>query len=250
MTSVIFIHGMFVTPLCWSGWIDRFNARGILCEAPPWPRHDAPPAELRARHPDAALGKLTLDALFAHFEAIVKQQPSPPVLVGHSMGGLIVQTLINRGLGARGVAIDSAPPKGVTVLRWSMLRSNFPIFFGSAPVLLTEKQWRYAFDNTSTPDEAHAHYEKQLVPESKLVGRGALGAKIEWDRAHAPLLLVAGGADHIIPAAVNRANRDKYAHAESRVDFKEFEGRTHYTILDGKGWEEVCDFVGDWVQAA
>ena len=199
---------------------------------------------------NAALGKLTLDALFSHFDAIVKQQPSPPVLVGHSMGGLIVQTLINRGLGARGVCIDSAPAKGVTVLRWSMLRSNFPILFGSAPVLLTESQWRYAFDNTSTPEEAHAHYENQLVPESKLVGRGALGAAIDWDKPHAPLLFVAGGADHIIPPAVNVANHKKYAHAGSRTDFKLFDGRTHYTILDGKGWDEVCDFVGDWVQAA
>ena len=177
MTSVIFIHGMFVTPLCWSGWINRFNARGILCEAPAWPHHDGVPADLRKQHPNAALGRLTLDELFAHFEAIVKKQPSPPVLVGHSMGGLIVQTLINRGLGARGVAIDSAPAKGVTVLRWSMLRSNLPILFGSAPVLLSESQWRYAFDNTSSPEEAHAHYDKQLVPESKLVGRGALGAE-------------------------------------------------------------------------
>jgi len=250
MTSVIFIHGMFVTPLCWSGWIDRFNTRGILCEAPAWPHHEGVPAELRAQHPNAALGRLTLDELFAHFEAIVKKQPSPPVLIGHSMGGLIVQTLINRGLGARGVAIDSAPAKGVTVLRWSMLRSNLPILFGSGPVLLSESQWRYAFDNTSTPDEVHAHDEKQLVPESKLVGRGALGAKIDWERAHAPLLFVGGGADHIIPHAVNEANVKKYAHAGSRVDYKLFDGRTHYTILDGKGWEEVCDFVGDWITAA
>jgi hypothetical protein len=148
------------------------------------------------------------------------------------MGGLIVQLLVNRGLGARGVAIDSAPPKGVTVLRWSMLRSNFPILFGSAPVLLTEKQWRYAFDNTSTPEEAHAHYEKQLVPESKLVGRGALGAKIDWERAHAPLLLIAGGA-YIIPP-VNRQFR-KYSTASKR-DQNLFDGRTLHTILDRQGW--------------
>jgi len=250
MTSVLFIHGMFVTPRCWRGWIDRFNGRGILCEAPAWPHHDGEPAALRAQHPSAALGRLTLDELVAHFEAIVKKQPSPPVLVGHSMGGLIVQLLLNRGLGARGVAIDSAPPKGVLVLRWSMLRANFPLFFGTAPLLLSEARWRYAFDNTSTPEEVHAHYEAQLVPESKRVGRGALGAKLDWKAPHAPLLLVGGGADHIIPHAVNEANVEKYAHAGSRVDYKLFDGRTHYTILDGKGWEEVCDFVGDWIQAA
>lgn len=249
MTSVIFIHGMFVTPLCWRGWIDRFNARGILCEAPPWPHHDASPAELRARHPSGALGRLTLPDLVAHFEAIVKQQPSPPVLVGHSLGGLIVQLLVNRGLGAKGVAINSGPPKGVLVLRWSMLRANWPLFFGSEPFLMSEAQWRYAFDNTSTKEEAHAHYEAQHVPESKRVGRGALAATIDWHKAHAPLLFTGGSADHIIPPAVNEANVKKYQHAGSRVDYKLFDGRSHYTILDGKGWEEVCDFVGDWIVA-
>ncbi len=249
MTSVIFIHGMFVTPRCWSGWIDRFNARGILCEAPPWPQHDGTPAELRARHPDAALAKLTLPDVIAHFEAIVKQQPSPPVLVGHSMGGLVVQTLVNRGLATKGVAIDSAPPKGVFVLSWSMLRANFPLFFGSQPLLMSEAQWRYAFDNTSSPEAAHASYEAQLVPESKRVGRGALGAAIEWKQPHAPLLFVGGGADHIIPHKVNEANVGKYAHDGSRVDYKRFDGRTHYSVLAGEGWEEVCDFVGDWIQA-
>jgi alpha-beta hydrolase superfamily lysophospholipase len=250
MQSVIFIHGMYVTPLCWRGWIDRFNARGILCEAPAWPLHDAAPAELRARHPDEKLARLTLPEVIAHFETIVKQQPSPPVLVGHSMGGLVVQTLLNRGLGAKGVAIDSAPPKGVFVLRWSMLRANFPLFFGGKPHAITPSQWRYAFDNTSTPDEAKAHYDAQAVPESKRVGRGALAAAIDWEAAHPPLLVVGGGADHIIPHAVNEANVRKYKHAGSRVDYKLFDGRTHYTILDGKGWEEVCDFVGDWIQAA
>ena len=130
-----------------------------------------------------------------------------------------------------------------------MLRANFPLFFGGAPFLMSEAQWRYAFDNTSTPEEVHAHYEAQLVPESKRVGRGSLAAAVDWNKPHAPLLLVAGGADHIIPAAVNRANAKKYKHAGSRVDLKEFPGRTHYTVLDGKGWEEVCDAVGDWIQA-
>ena len=248
MTSVIFIHGMFVTPRCWNRWIDRFNARGILCEAPAWPAHDGSAAQLRAGHPDAALAKLTLEELVARFETIVKQQPSPPVLVGHSMGGLIVQLLVNRGCGARGVAIDSVPPQGVSVLRWSMLRASYPALLGTTPWLMSEGQWCYAFDHTSTPEEAHAHYEQQLVPESKRVARGALGAKIDWDKPHAPLLLVAGGADHIIPAAVNHANFGRYRHAGSKRDFKQFDGRTHYSILDGKGWEEVCDFVGDWIQ--
>lgn len=252
MSDVVFVHGMFVTPRCWSGWMDRFTARGHACIAPAWPHHDGTPDQLRARHPDAALGKLTLAELVAHWEGLVRARPTPPILVGHSLGGLIVQLLVQRGLGALGVAIDSAPPRGVLVLRWSMLRCNWPLLFGSGPLLMSEAQWRYAFTNNLPPDEVHATYERQLVPESRLVGRGALGpaAAIDWAKPHAPLLLLGGGADHIIPPAVNRANVKKYKHEGSRVDYHEFAGRSHYTILDGPGWTEVADYVLDWIAAA
>jgi pimeloyl-ACP methyl ester carboxylesterase len=250
MTRVVFIHGMFVTPRCWSGWMERFGARGLSCVAPPWPGREATPAELRARHPDPAVGALTFDALVQHWEAIVRAEPEPPVLVGHSLGGLLVQLLVSRGLGARGVAINSAPPKGVMVFKWSQLRSNFPLFFGSKPFLMNEKQWHYAFTNTFTPEETHDSYERQCVPESKRVGRGTLGkaAALDWKKPHAPLLFLSGGADHIIPPAVNLSNIAKYKDGGSRRDHKLFDGRTHYTILDGAGWTDVADYVADWIQ--
>jgi pimeloyl-ACP methyl ester carboxylesterase len=255
MSTVIFIHGMFVTYRCWDGWAERFTARGHTCEAPHWPGRDATPAELRARHPDAAVGRLSLGDLLAHYEAVVRAQKEPPVLVGHSMGGLVVQLLLNKGLGARGVAIDSAPPKGVLSLRWSFLRANWPALnpFVSkyTPLLLSEAQFRYAFAHTLSPEQLHAVYEKHVVPESRVVGRAALtdAARIEWDKPHAPLLFVTGGADHIIPASLNRSNAGKYKHAGSRVEVKNFDGRTHYTILDGEGWTEVADAVADWIAA-
>ena len=250
MSSIVFIHGMFVTPHCWSGWMERLTARGWSCTAPPWPGRDSAPVELRARHPDPAVGKLTLNDIVAHYEALVRARSEKPVLIGHSMGGLVAQLLINRGLGARAVAIDSAPPKGVTVLRWSMLRSKWPLLFGKEPFLMSEEQFRYAFAHTLSPTELRDVYERHVVPESRLVGRGALGARIDWKKPHAPLLFIAGGADRIIPAAVNRANAKKYKDAGSRVDLKEFEGRTHYTILDGAGWTDVADYVADWISAA
>ena len=256
MSTVIFIHGMFVTYRSWDGWADRFKQRGHACEVPHWPGRDATPAELRARHPDPAVGRLSLGDLLAYYEAIVRAQKEPPILVGHSMGGLIVQLLINRGLGARGVAIDSAPPKGVLSLRWSFLRSNWailnPFVSKNAPLLLSENQFRYAFAHTLPPERVHAIYQQAVVPESRVVGRAALSdvARIDWQKPHAPLLFVTGGKDHIIPASLNRTNAGKYKDAASRVDVKDFDGRTHYTILDGEGWTEVADAVADWIGAA
>ncbi len=249
MIDVLFIHGMFVTPLCWRGWSERFSARGWSCAAPAWPYHDGEASVLRARHPDPALGNLTLGDVVAQFESIVRGYAEPPVLVGHSLGGLVVQRLLNLGLGARGVAIDSAPPKGVFVVSGSMLKSNWPLFFGTRPFLMSEEQFRYAFAHTLPDDQLRVAYERHVVPESRVLGRGALGrdGALDWKKPHAPLLLVAGGADKIIPPAVNRSNRGKYAHDGSRVDFHEFAGRTHYTILDGPGWTEVADFVADWI---
>lgn len=246
--SIIFVHGMFMGPRCWDAWVARFTAAGYRCVAPAWPvGHAEDPAELRRRHPDPAVGALTLDAVVGHFENLVRAEAEPPLLVGHSMGGLIVQLLLARGVGRAGVVIDSAPPQGVFTLSWSFLRSNWPVvspFVSEAePVLLSVDQFRYAFAQILPREEVARIWEDQVVPESRRVGRAALtpAAKIDFARPHAPLLLIAGEIDHIIPAALNRANFKKYRDPGSVTELKEFPGRTHF-ILGQSGWEEVADY--------
>lgn len=171
MKTIVFVHGMFITRHCWDNWIARLEPRGFHCLAPPWPLRDAEPAELRARHPDAALGKLTMDEVVESYAAIVQTQPEPPLLVGHSLGGLMVQLLLQRGLGRKGVAIDSAPPRGILPLEWSVVKANWPTISPfvskSQPVLLTVEQFRYAFAHTLPVDEVAKIWERQVVPESR-----------------------------------------------------------------------------------
>ena len=62
----------------------------------------------------------------------------------------------------------------------------------------------------------------------------------------APLLFVAGGADHVVPASVNRKNAKRYK--SGVVDLKEFPGRTHY-IVGQDGWEEVADYALAWAES-
>ena len=251
-TSVVFIHGMFVTPSCWKNWESHFRARGYRTLAPAWPEHEPPAAAQRARHPNPKLAELTLERLVEHHRAVVRELPDKPILVGHSMGGLIVQLLLQEDLGAVGVAIDSAPPKGVVTLAWSFLKSNWPAInpFASAnePIYLDEDAFHYAFTNTLSREQSRAAWDSEVVPESRRVGKGPTtgAAKIDFSRARAPLLMIAGEKDHIIPAGLVGKNFARYGQA-APTELKTFGGRDHF-LIGSEGWLEIADFVLDWLK--
>lgn len=249
--TIVFLHGMFVTPTCWRLWEEHFQARGYRTLAPAWPEHDPPASAQRARHPNPALARLTLEDLVAHHRRIIEALDDKPILVGHSMGGLLVQLLLQEGLGALGVAIDSAPPKGVITLAWSFLKSNWPAInpFASkeVPIAIDEAAFHYAFTNTLSVEASREAFEAEVVPESRRVGKGptTAAAAIDFSRPRPPLLLVAGERDHIIPAELNRKNAERYRGPET--DFKVFPGRDHW-IIASDGWREVAELVAGWIE--
>jgi pimeloyl-ACP methyl ester carboxylesterase len=250
--TVVFVHGMFMTSACWQGWQERFTAAGHTCLAPAWPGRDRPVAELRQRHPDPELGRLDLPTIVAHYEAVIRGLPEQPILVGHSQGGLIVQLLLQRGLGRAGVAIDSAPPRGVFVLSLPFLTSNWPLINplipGTRPYFMPFEHFQSTFVHTLSLAEQRAVYDSQVVPDSRLVGRAAFtsAAAVDFGRPRPPLLLIAGTEDRIIPAALNRANLRRYLSSAGVTDYQEFPGRTHY-IIGQPGWQDVADYALDWI---
>ena len=252
MKKIVFVHGMFVTNRCWDGWVEYFGKRGFTCAAPPWPLKDVSANELRAKHPDFdGEGKIRLGDIVSFYEKYISHQSEITILIGHSMGGLIVQILLNKGLGSAGIAIDSAPPKGVLTTKLSFLKSNWPLlnpFSGMGrPVLLTKKQFQYAFADHLDGSGLDQAYEG-VVPQSKLVGLGALTsvAKIDFSKKTTPLLVIAGERDKIIPASLNKSNYRKYSGNTSRTDFTVFPRRTHYLIND-EGWQEIADYILNWL---
>jgi pimeloyl-ACP methyl ester carboxylesterase len=255
MKHIVFIHGMFVTRDCWNDWKNFFEAKGYTCHAPAWPLKDASPAELRKKHPDIeGEGKVRLkDVLEAH-ERFIGLLTGEVILVGHSMGGLLVQLLLAKGFGDAGVAIDSAPPKGVITTKFSFLKANWPALNPFSPVnkplLLTKAQFSYAFAAHLSGAELDDAYEN-IVPQSKHIPRDTLGriGAIDYKTKKQPLLFIAGEKDKIIPSTLNRSNCTKYASAPSKTDFKEFPGRTHYLINDN-GWEEIAAYIHGWIQKA
>lgn len=241
-----------MTPLCWEGWLTCFQAKGYSCLAPAWPGRDRPVQTLRENPLDSQIGDLTLGDVIRHLTGILEKMDPKPILVGHSMGGLIVQLLISRGLGVAGIAIDSAPPRGVFSASWPFLKSNWPhinpFIPKKEPVRMSFKRFQYAFANTMTLQEQRDAFETHIVPESRRIPAESLTstASINFKKSGPPLLLIAGGEDHIIPASLNRRNYLKYRRAHSVTDFKEFAGRSHFIIGQNK-WEEVADYVHTWL---
>lgn len=257
--TIVLVHGAWVTPLCWDKMKGYFEGRGYTCLAPTWPYKDQPIEELR-RAPPAALMGLGVAEIVDHYERIIRALDAPPILVGHSFGGLFVQMLLDRGLGTAGVAIDPAPPRGVLPLQWSVLKANAGVLFSwrgwKKIVRMSFSEFRYAFVNTMPPEEQRAAYDQQVVPETGRIFFQAGLALLDPRRAtqvnfqnakRAPLLLIQGAQDHVVAPGMVRANFNKYRRSPAQTDFKLFAGRCHWIIAQA-GWEEVASYITDWLQ--
>jgi len=249
--TIVLIHGMFMNPLCWENWIPRCQAKGYKVYAPAWPGRDKSVEELRHAHPDPELPKLKLGEVVEHIANFIRSLDEKPAVIGHSMGGLVVQLLLQHDLAVAGIAIDPAPPAGVFTTAFSFLKANFPAinpFLLNRPVQMSFEQFQYAFVNALPLAEQRAAYDRYAVPESRGVPTSSLGAagRIDFNKPHCPLLITAGQKDHIVPAGLNRSNYKKYG-GPSVTEFKEFAGRDHFVIGE-RGWEEVADYCLAWIE--
>lgn len=248
--TIVFIHGLFMNPKSWGPWMNFFEAKGYSCYAPPYPFHEGEPSELRKNiNPD--LGKLTFGKVINSLASFIDKLPEKPILIGHSMGGLAVQKLIELNKGAAGICIDAAPPKGIFIFKWSFLKANIPTINplkGNSVCMPDVKWFHYAFCNTMTLEQTQVEYDKFVCPESRNIPRSSTkdDGKIDFKKPHAPLLIIAGEKDNIIPSALNRKNFNAYKDKNSVIDFKEFPDRTHY-ICGQKNWEEVAGYIAEWV---
>ncbi len=251
---ILFIHGMYMNGASWTPWIERARTRGYESLAPSWPHHEGSPAVLRGKI-DPALGKLTFGTVTDHYKKLIDALPIMPVLIGHSIGGLQVQKLLDGGYGAAGVSISPAPPRGILSFDPTFLKANWPHanpFAGNQPIEMTKERFHFAFSNNMTRAESDAVFDSYVVPESRNVPRSTLTnqAAINFRAAGPPLLIVAGDSDHLTPLELVKKNYLAFVNAKSerKVEFKEFTGRAH-AICNQRGWEEVADYCFDWLSA-
>jgi pimeloyl-ACP methyl ester carboxylesterase len=249
--TIVFIHGMFQNPKSWDKWIRLFEGKGYKCIAPAWPLHDGEPADLRQNPPDG-LGDVGLQTIVDEMEAIVSSLPQKPILIGHSVGGLIVQLLVNKGLAAIGVAIDSVAPNAMLAFDWGFMKNSASIanpFKGNEPFYMDLEGFQNSFCNTMEAEETQQAYNEYATHDSRNVLRDCMGeaGHIDLDVPHAPLLFIGGSEDQIIPASLNKDNAEAYTHPSSITDFKEFAERGHY-ICGEPGWHEVAEYTAEWLQ--
>jgi pimeloyl-ACP methyl ester carboxylesterase len=252
--TIVFITGAFIGNNCWDEWKTYFESHGYSTLAPAWPHKESYPEELRHRQPDAALASIRLADLTAYFEAIIEALPAKPVLIGHSLGGLIVQILLQRGLGTAGIAIHSFPPRSLGIFRYSFIKQWWDAmgFFGNTrePYLMHFIRWKYSVVNGMTCEQQKESYYAYLVPESKKLVRDAFisKSKIDYRKPHPPLLFISGSRDQLIPASQNRSNFKKYENNSSITDYKTFSGTNHLIFGDSMGTQEA-DFILFWLKA-
>lgn len=262
-TTVVLVHGLWMTPLAWERWVERYEARGHTVLTPGYPGIGQGEAGLRALrgNPDIVAG-IGVREVMDYLTKYIGKLDTSPVIMGHSLGGTFAQLLIGNGLGSAGVSTDGAGVKGITVLPVSELRSTFPVLENPAnskrAVSLTPGEFHYAFTDTLTEEESQRAYDRYAAPTpGRILFQGGLenfthDAATTYDFANdgrAPLLFISGGSDHILPPAVQRENYDKNVkHSTAVTAHKVFDGRDHFTCGE-PGWEAIADFALDWALA-
>jgi pimeloyl-ACP methyl ester carboxylesterase len=255
--TIVLIHGFWVTPRSWEHWITRYEGRGYRVLAPAYPGFEV---EVEALNADPTpIEELTVPAVIEHLKSVVSGLDAPPILMGHSAGGVFTQLLMDRGYGAAGIGINSAPTEGVKAVPLSQIKSTFPVLKNPAnrhkAVGFTLEQWRYAFTNTFSDEESRRLYERYHIPASGRVFWGSALANIHpghddtyvnyKNPDRAPLLFISGSEDHLMPPKIQRSNAKHYKAEGTITEVKEFKGRAHLMTAQ-EGWEEIADYALTW----
>jgi non-heme chloroperoxidase len=250
-TPVVFVHGLWLLPSSWDSWAAHFEEAGYAALAPGWP-DDPATVEAAKANPDVFAGK-GIKQIADHFEEVIRGLTTKPAIIGHSFGGLLTQILAGRGLSAASVSISPAPYRGVLPLPLSALRAAFPALSNplnvNRAVALTYEQFRYAFANAVSEDEARDLYTRFSVPGAgKPLFQAATANLNPWtedkvdtkNAERGPMLIIGGAQDHTVPWAIANASFKQQRHNAGVTEAAQLDGRGHSLTIDS-GSREVAD---------
>lgn len=249
----MFIPGAWMTPGCWDDFRKPFEAAGYTVHTPSWPTLDSDsPAKLRDEPPEA-LGSLSVGQIVSHMASVIADLPEPPLIVGHSFGGLFTQLLLSRNLGAAGITLDPAPIAGVIPGPIS-LSAAAPVLFRwngwNRPFLISRTAFARTFANTIPPEAQQEAYDRLVVPTSGRIffqAAAGIGTAARPKHRSKPLLITVGEKDRTVSPYVARAAAAHQRSSPAPTTFKEFAGRSHFLIAE-PGWDEVADYCVSWAR--
>ncbi|AYB32997.1 alpha/beta hydrolase [Chryseolinea soli] len=252
---IVFIHGLWIHASSWQPWMDFFQQHGYTPLNPPWPGDSDTVKACRA-NPQMIANRGVTEIADGYAKVIAKLA-EPPIVIGHSFGGLLAQVILGRGIAAAGIAIDPAPMKGVRQLPFSALRASFPVlgnpFNFKKAKSLTFGQFTYGFANALPQKEAKELYDRWTIPapcrplfQAATATFAGNQTKVNTaNTSRGPLLITGGEKDHIAPPILGQAALKKYP-PSVKTEFKLFEGRGHSLIVD-HGWKDVAEYSLAWL---
>ena len=253
VTTIVLIPGLWMTALSWEHWVRHYSDKGYWVIAANWPGMGGDVEQLR-RDP-SSFANLGVTEVVDHYEQIIRELETPPIIIGYGFGGLVTQILLDRGWGAAGVAMASAPVKGIARLPLAVLKLAFSVLgksHSNKTASLTPEQFHRAFANTLTKTESLDAFDRYVVPApNRVLLQTAFANFISHTPAtvnfrndtRAPLLLVAGGRDRIVPSSLVKANLERYRESKAETDYKEYLDQAHFTLLQET---KVADYVLGW----
>ena len=254
--TIVFIHGLWMHASSWQEWMNFFNKKGYKTLNPPWPGDASTVAECRANPESIANRGVT--EIVDSYAKIISSFPEPPIIIGHSFGGLIGQILLGRGLASGCVAIDPAPMKGVWQLPISVFKASLPVlgnpFNFTKANSLTFDQFCYGFANAISKEEARDLYDRFTIPapcrplfQAAMATFAGTETKVDTkNTTRGPLLITGGSKDNQAPPVLGKASMEKYDKSLI-TEFKLFENRGHSLVIDN-GWKEIAQYSLTWLK--
>jgi pimeloyl-ACP methyl ester carboxylesterase len=254
ITTIVLINGLWISALSWELWVQHYTDKGYRVIAAEWPGREGEIEQVR-RDP-SHFASLDLKDVVDYYELLIRELETPPIIIGHSFGGLVTQILLDRGWGAAGVAIAPAPVKGVRKLPLSSFKIALSAlgnrFNERETTSLSPRQFHEMFANTLPEAQSRSAFTRYALPGPNRVLLQTAFANFTRHTAstvnfrndtRAPLLLVAGGRDRFAPPSLVKANFDCYQESKAETDYKEFPDQANFTFLQQT---KIADYVLGW----
>lgn len=249
---IVLVHGAWVTTASWDEFRKPFEMTGHLVHTPTWPFLEGLSAAEINRDPPAGFGSLTVGRIADHLQAQMARLTQQPILIGHSFGGLLVQMLLDRGLGAAGIVFNPVPIGGI-IPGPTSLGAILPIVARpngwNRPYAFSRSRWASRFANAAPAILQNWSFDNFVIPAPGRIfyqATSGIGTRIKPGRRTAPLLITGSDEDRLVTPYLARAAYRIQKRSPTRTDYLDVPGRSHL-LLSEPGWEEIARLALRWI---